>query len=131
MITMKELLGNHSVDELTRDQLLNMKTLLDRVNQLRSEWGKPITITSGFRNHEDMRRIYKSDVYPKLSKHLFGQACDMKDDGSLMAWLKEDDSARMKKFGLWGELGTNGWVHIQIVSMKSYNVKTDLRWFKP
>ena len=131
MISMKELLGAHSLDELSQDQLMNLQTLLARVNQLRQEWGKPITITSGFRDHADMKRIYKSDVYPKLSKHLFGQACDMQDDGSLMKWLKENDSTRMKKFGLWGEQGTNGWVHVQIVSMRSYDKKTDLRWFNP
>lgn len=131
MITLKELLGSHSTSECTREQLINLYMMLDKVNRLRTDWGKPIIVTSGFRDVADMKRIYGGDKYPKLSKHLFGQACDFKDDGSLMAWLKENDSARMKKYGLWGELGTSGWVHVQIVSMGSYNKTTDLRWFNP
>lgn len=131
MITMKELLGSHSVTECTEEQLMNLKQLLDRVNLLRKEWGKPITITSGLRNEADMRRIYKSDNFPKKSKHLFGQACDMADNGELMAWLKENDSERMKRYNLWGENNTKGWVHVQIVPMGSYSPKTDVRWFNP
>lgn len=131
MITMKELLGSHSIAECTEDQLLNLKQLLDRVNLLRAEWGKPITVTSGLRNEADMKRIYKSDNFPKKSKHLFGQACDFADNGDLMSWLKENDSERMKRYNLWGENNTTGWVHVQIVPMGSYNSKTDKRWFNP
>jgi uncharacterized protein YcbK (DUF882 family) len=131
MITMKELLGDHNATECTQDQLINLKELLFRINRVRADWGKPMIVTSGLRNDADMERIYKSKNYPKKSRHLFGQACDIKDDGSLMSWLKEDNSARMKQYDLWGELGTNGWVHLQIVPMGSYDPKTDIRWFNP
>lgn len=131
MIVMKELLGLHSIDECTEEQESNLNILLERVNQLGKDWGKPLTVTSGLRNDADMERIYKSKKYPRMSKHLFGQACDLKDDGSLVSWLKENNSARMKQYKLWGEEGTNGWVHLQIVPMGSYNPRTDVRWFNP
>lgn len=131
MISMKELLGPHKLESCTPEQSKNLHVLLLKLNELRKDWGKPLTVTSGLRTHDDMRRIYKSDVYPKKSKHLFGQAVDFKDDGSLMSWLKENDSARMKKYGLWGENGTDGWCHLQIVPMASYKLKTDIRWFNP
>lgn len=132
MITLKELLGSHNITECSHDQLINLNELLVKINRLRADWGHPLTVTSGFRNLEDMRRIYKSDIFPKTSKHLSGLACDFSDpDGKLMAWLKENDSARMKQYGLWGELGTKGWVHVQSIPMGSYNPKTDLRWFEP
>lgn len=131
MISMKELMGAHNATECTEEQLLNLKELLLRVNRLRADWGKPLTVTSGLRSDADMERIYKSKKYPHFSKHLFGQACDLADDGSLMAWLKENNSERMKLYNLWGEEGTKGWVHVQIVPMGSYNPKTDLRWFNP
>lgn len=131
MILFEELLGKHKKEECTKEQLDNLEELLLRVNKLRFDWGKPLIVTSGFRDLEDMRRIYKSDVFPKKSKHLFGQACDLSDNGELMLWLKENDSARMKKYGLFGEEGTKGWVHVQIISYGSYNSTTDIRWFKP
>lgn len=131
MISMKELLGAHNINECNQEQIKNLNELLIKLNMLRFEYGKPLIVTSGLRTVEDMKRIYKSDVFPKKSKHLFGQACDFADDGSLMVWLKENDSARMKKFGLWGELGTKGWVHVQSVSMASYKKETDIHWFNP
>lgn len=131
MITMKELLGAHSINECTPEQKLYLDMLLERVNKLRKDWGKPLVVTSGLRNAADMERIYKSKNYPKKSKHLFGQACDFKDDGSLYKWLMENDGERLKQYNLWMELGTKGWVHVQIVPMASYNPKTDVRWFNP
>lgn len=132
MITMRELLGHHDLAKCTDEQKANLNELLKRVNELRKDWGQPLRITSGLRTDADMERIYKSKVYPKKSKHLFGQACDIYDpELKLNAWLKENDSARMKKYGLWGELTTTNWTHIQITPMGSYKVKTDIRWFKP
>lgn len=131
MITLEELLGRHNIDDCTVIQKTNLNNLLTKLNQLRTDWNKSMIITSGLRNDLDMKRIYGSDKYPHGSKHLLGQACDLKDDGSLMLWLKENNSERMKKYGLWGEEGTNGWVHVQSVSMGSYNKVTDIRWFIP
>jgi uncharacterized protein YcbK (DUF882 family) len=131
MISMEELLHGHNINDCSDEQRSNLETLQTRVNKLRSDWGKPLIVTSGLRDEADMKRIYKSDNFPKKSKHLFGQACDLADTGTLMSWLKENDSARMKEYDLWGELGTNGWVHLQIVPFGSYNKETDIRWFNP
>lgn len=131
MITMQELLGAHKLEDCTLEQIDNLKSLLARLNKLRADWGKPMIVTSGLRDEADMKRIYKSDNYPKRSKHLFGLAVDISDPNlELNAWLKENDSARMKLYGFWGELDTKNWTHLQIVPMGSYNPKTDLRWFK-
>lgn len=131
MITMRELLGNHDLANCTEEQKANLQELLKRINELRKDWGKPLRVTSGLRTEADMERIYKSKVYPKKSKHLFGQAVDIYDPQlKLNAWLKENDSARMKKYGFWGELTTTNWTHLQIVPMGSYKPKTDIRWFK-
>jgi len=131
MISMKELLGPHKLEDCTPEQVTNLTELLERINQLRTDYGKPLTVTSGLRTLEDMKRIYKSDVFPKKSNHLFGRAVDFADPSkALYNWLRENDSARMKQYNLWGELDTNGWVHVQIVPMSSYKKETDIRWFK-
>jgi len=132
MITMKELLGAHDIKECNDVQRVNLVILLDRLNKLRKDWGKPMTITSGLRNDEDMKRIYKSDNYPKKSKHLFGQAADISDPKlELYNWLIADDCKKLKEHGFWMESGTTNWVHLQIIPMGSYNPKTDVRVFKP
>ena len=132
MITMRELLGSHNLAGCTDEQKANLADLLKRINELRKDWGQPLRITSGLRTEADMERIYKSKVYPKKSKHLFGQAVDIYDpELKLNAWLKENDSARMKQYGFWGELTTTNWTHLQIVPMSSYKAKTDVRWFNP
>jgi len=132
MFSMKELLKDKKIDDCTPEQKANLEDLLVRLNRLRADYGKPLTVTSGLRNDADMKRIYKSDNYPKKSKHLFGQAVDISDPKlELNAWLKENDSARMKQYGLWGELTTTNWTHLQSVPMASYDKKTDKRWFNP
>src|SRR5207245_1040711 len=132
MITLQEILGSHKIEDCTEEQKTNLSILLERVNKLRQDYGKPLTITSGLRDDADMKRIYKSDNYPKKSKHLFGQACDISDTNlELNTWLKENNSERMKQYSLWGELTTTNWTHLQIVPMGSYNPQTDIRWFNP
>jgi uncharacterized protein YcbK (DUF882 family) len=129
---MKELLGAHSQSECTDEQTVNLTILLDRLNKVRVAWGKPMTITSGLRNDADMERIYKSKKYPRMSKHLFGQAADISDPKlELYNWLIANDCAMLKKYNLWMEKGTTNWVHVQIVPMASYNLKTDIRVFNP
>lgn len=132
MISMKELLGQHTESECTSEQLANLYLLLASLNELRKGWGKPMTITSGLRNEADMERIYKSKVYPKKSKHLFGLAADISDPKlELYNWLIANDCAMLKKYKLWMEKGTSNWVHVQIVPMGSYNSSTDIRVFNP
>lgn len=97
----------------------NLATLLDKMNQVRSVWNKPMIVTSGLRSAADQERINPSA--PK-SKHLLGQACDISDpDGSLMKWVLAN-LQMMKDLGLYFEHfcwthpeGSGWWVHFQVV----------------
>jgi hypothetical protein len=122
MIELKEL--NSKAYPTTPEIDSNLQILLERVNKIRVEWGKPMKVTSGLRSQADQQRI--NPAAPK-SKHLLGQAVDIYDpDLSLTAWLKENGSQRLIDAQLWCEEGNRNWVHFQCVSSKSGN-----RWFLP
>lgn len=100
MIALKEL--NSSNFPTTPEIDSNLAILLERVNKIRSEWGKPMTVTSGLRSMEDHLRIYADkgitdpSKIPMKSKHLVGAAVDISDpDLEITAWLKENDSQRL------------------------------------
>lgn len=121
MITAKELNPKNYL--VTAEQAGNLADLLFKINIIRREWGKPMIVTSGLRSKEDQMRIN-----PKApnSKHLLGAAVDISDpDGSLYHWLTEH-TARLKQIGLYCELGTKGWCHIQVLPPASGNT-----WFLP
>lgn len=115
----------------------NLKELLKRINVVRTEWNRPMRVTSGLRSKEDHLRIYRNiaisknkpfdeSKVPMASKHLYGKACDILDpNGELMAWLKANPEV-LKDAGLWCEEGCLGWVHFQIEPPKSGK-----RWFLP
>lgn len=118
MISAKEL--NPHNYATTEEQAANLAVLLDKMNQIRVLYGKPMTITSGLRSEEDQERINPSA--PK-SKHLMGQACDVLDGtGDLKKWVKANVSA-LESIGLWCEdfASTPTWAHFQIVPPKSGN----------
>lgn len=111
--------------ETTPEQDANLAILLERINKVRDAYGKPMVISSGLRSAADQARINPSA--PK-SKHLLGQACDVRDrDKSLAKWIQENMSL-MEEIGLWFEDfdHTTTWVHAQIVPPRSGN-----RVFKP
>jgi uncharacterized protein YcbK (DUF882 family) len=104
--------------ETTSEQDANLATLLERINKVRDAWATPMVVTSGLRSQADQARINPSA--PK-SKHLTGQACDIRDtDGSLAKWI-QDNMLLMEEIGFWFEdfSHTNGWVHFQIVPPSS------------
>jgi hypothetical protein len=71
--------------------------------------------------------VFDESKVPMNSRHLYGQAVDIYDPGlKLTAWLKENDSQRLKNAELWCEEGNSDWVHFQIVPPKSGK-----RWFNP
>lgn len=129
MISLKEL--NPKNFPTTPEILENLTELLKHINLIRTAYGKPMSITSGLRDLEDHKRIYRQkgiaeDKIPMASKHLYGQACDVSDpQGELMAWCKNNEQELIKA-ELWCEEGTKGWVHFQIVPPKSGK-----RWFLP
>lgn len=132
MISMDELLGKTRLVDLSADVEKNLKNLLVCVNKVRVLWAKPMTVTSGFRNPDDHRRIYAAKgitddkKIPWKSKHLFGAAVDIADEGLLITkWLKANPKI-LEDAELWCEEGNKNWVHFQIFPPASGN-----RWFLP
>ena len=122
MVTLQEL-NPHKYDTSSEVDA-NLNVLLDKINKIRSAWGKPMIITSGLRSEADQQRINPSA--PK-SHHLTGEACDISDPQlELTSWLKGDGAQLAEEIGLWFEEGNKNWVHAQIVPPHSNN-----RWFLP
>lgn len=116
MITLQEL--NPRKHKLTPDQQANLELLCEKMNKIRTAYGKPMRVTSGVRSVEDQLRI--NPKAPK-SKHLLGLACDIADaDGKLWAWLM-DNLKLVEEAGLYLECksATPTWVHFQASPPKS------------
>lgn len=132
MITFNELLSGHSIHDVELAHQHNLQELLKRINIIRTAWGKPMTISSGYRFEQDHRRIYAkinkdretkglSPVsVPWGSQHLKGAAVDIYDpDGELMKWVKANEKL-LEQVGLWVEDDTSApRVHFQIFPPKS------------
>jgi hypothetical protein len=102
----------------TDEQAANLAVLLDRMNQLRAAYGKPMTVTSGLRSQADQAAINPSA--PK-SMHLRGAACDILDGtGDLKKWVAANVPL-LETIGLWCEdfKSTPTWAHFQVLSPKS------------
>lgn len=132
MITMSELIGKTRLTDVAADVEKNLKNLLVCVNKVRALWGKPMIVTSGFRTTEDHKRIYAAKgitddlKIPWRSKHLFGAAVDIADEGLVLTkWLKDNPKV-LEDAELWCEEGNKNWVHFQIFPPAS-----DKRWFLP
>jgi hypothetical protein len=147
MLSLEEIVGKEiAPDDLSAEKLAQEQDLLERVNKVRSKWGKPMTVTSGVRTWEHHTQIYKDKaaksqkpfedgVYdeskvPKLSPHLENvtdrAAVDTYDPNlELTAWLKADPSI-LEDAGLYCEEGNTNWVHFQ-----NHPPKSGKRWFLP
>lgn len=133
MISMEEILNHkYELDKQSDEIQKNLLELLEKVNKVRTQWGKPMIVTSGLRSMEDHLRIYKEKgitdpaKIPMKSKHLYGQAVDISDpDLELTKWLKDNPKV-LEDIGLWCEEGNKNWVHFQIVPPASGH-----RWFLP
>lgn len=131
MIIAKEL--NPKNFPVNEEQKANLEILLERMNQIRQLYGKPMVITSGLRSLDDHLRIYREmgvidqSKIPMKSKHLIGAACDVLDtDGSLMKWCRANVT-HLETIGLWIEDDSSvPRVHFQIQAPSSGN-----RFFKP
>jgi hypothetical protein len=111
---------------LTKEQENNLAVLFMRINKIRSIYGKPMVVTSGVRDIEDHKRIYRQKGVPDSkiplgSKHLKGQAVDISDPkGDLAAWCKANiDALEQNELWLEDPSVTAGWVHFQTVPPKS------------
>lgn len=135
MITMDELLNNkYKLEDQSDEIQKNLQDLLEKVNKVRSLYGKPMNVTSGLRSIEDHLRIYAAkgitdeSKIPMKSRHLSGQAVDVSDPHQqLQKWCLANVD-KLEEIGLWCESfdATVNWVHLQIVPPKSGN-----RFFKP
>lgn len=133
MISRQEILkGKILPDELEP----NLVELLVRINKVRDAFGRPMTVTSGFRSMEDHLRIYHDKgifdeaKIPMKSKHLYCQALDIYDPmGELNTWCKDNEKL-LVKIGLWLEVRQGNWQHFQIEKFKSYK-DGDTIWFNP
>jgi hypothetical protein len=100
----------------------NLAILLERMNELRAIWAKPMIITSGLRSEEQQAQLIKQGKSTaRVSLHMAGAAADCLDkDGSLGKWCLENE-ATLAKIGLWCEhpSATHGWLHCQIMPPKS------------
>lgn len=127
MISLKELLKDYSFSSLPKEHQDNIMTLLERINKIRSSYGKSMTVTSGYRSKEDQIRIYKAkgiiDIskIPMGSQHLQGGAVDISDPNQELQQWTLANVALLEQIGLWCEdfSATKNWVHYQIVAPKS------------
>lgn len=132
MVSMRELLQGHLISDVEIAHQHNLEELQKRINVIRTAWGKPMIVTSGYRTLYDHLRIY-SEInarrrkmklptlrVPAFSRHLSGQAVDISDpDGTLYEWCIEN-LPLLEETGLWiEEKDSEKRVHFQSVAPKS------------
>ena len=135
MIEFSELIKEYNLEDIPKDHQNNLLILLERLNQLRKIWAKPMIITSAYRSMEHhlaiyhKRGIYDKSKIPMQSRHLTGQACDIYDEHfSLTNFCKKDNSKLIISIGLWCEDDKSvPRLHVQTISPPN----SDHRWFKP
>jgi hypothetical protein len=90
----------------------NLDTLLVPMNQIRTIYGNPMIVNSGWRPPV----VNKACGGAPNSKHLQGLACDISDrDGSLWTWvLLHLDLMQELKIYLENKCYTATWVHFQL-----------------
>ena len=123
MITLKELNPHNYL--MTKEVEDNLHILLERINIIRTKWGRSMIITSGLRSNADQMRI---NPKAPLSRHCIGAACDVSDPNrELQIWIKANVST-LETVGLWCESfdATANWIHFQI-----YPPKSGKRFFNP
>lgn len=127
MIAFNELIKGNSIADIPIEHQHNLEELLKRINQIRTAYNIPMTVTSGYRSLQHHLEIYSRkgitdrSKIPMQSRHLYGQAVDIADaDGKLKAWVLQNVNL-LEDIGLWCEdfNATPTWCHFQIVSPKS------------
>lgn len=129
MIELRELL------KIPKEHWDNLNKLQKAVTKLREAYGKPLTVSSGYRTMQDHLRIYAEkgitdqNLIPMKSKHLIGLAVDLTaaDIKHFQKWIK-DNVKLAEELGLYFEdfSVTTTWVHCQLVAPASGS-----RFFKP
>lgn len=117
-ISMDEILkGRAKFEDLDKEIQENLLTLHERINVIRTAYGKPMRVNDGFRRSKDTPKNGA-----KKSKHLLGAAIDIDDDdkGTFWNWVK-NNLELFQEVGIWiedprwthGAVGT--WIHCQIL----------------
>lgn len=128
MITYKELLSGNLLSDVPIEHQQNLQELLKRINVVRVAYGKPMTVTSGYRDIQHHKDIYRKkgvpdNKIPMQSRHLYGMAVDISDPNQeLQAWCLSPAGLHiLETVGLWCEdfSATKNWAHFQIVPPKS------------
>jgi uncharacterized protein YcbK (DUF882 family) len=128
MISKEEILMGRDKEypkEYTKEVSDNIDKLLISLNKFRKAYGKPMSVSSGWRPAAINSKIANA---AKKSNHMVGLACDFKDaDGSLDAFCMANLKL-LEECGLYLEHpdATVGWCHLQCISPKSGN-----RVFRP
>lgn len=101
--------------EYTPEISSNIDKLLIPLNKIRELYGKPMSVSSGFRPPSLNAKVKGA---AKKSSHAVGLACDFKDlDGKLAEFLVDlDKKGVLKQLGLWLEnpAVTSSWCHLDI-----------------
>jgi hypothetical protein len=125
-ISMKEILMGKKLEDIPEEHQDNLQIVFERINKVRTKYGKPMTPSSVYRSLAEHLGIYKrkgitdKKLIPMKSKHLFGQAIDIADpSGDLYKWCVDNEKFLLE-VGLWLEKDTKGWVHFQIVKFGSW-----------
>lgn len=98
--------------EYTQEVSGNLDKLLIPLNKIRDAYGKPMSVSSGWRP----AAVNGSAGGASKSKHLVGLACDIVDsDGAVMKWVLQN-LQMMKDLGIYMEdfRWTPNWVHFQL-----------------
>ena len=104
--------GYPITEPLSKELEENIITLLEAVNKLRIQYGKPMYVTSGIRTTKHNAKIGGA----RKSSHVSCQAIDFADsDGALKAFATNDNNAMLMLCNLYMEspLDTPTWCHLQ------------------
>ena len=132
MITKEEILMNRiKYEDLTPEMKSNLDRLVVALNVVRTAYGKPMTVSSGYRSPEQNAALANS---AKRSLHMELKACDFKDaDGKLDQWCLEHQDL-LESAGLWQEnpANTGTWCHLDISTSRDTKKKREYkRVFNP
>jgi uncharacterized protein YcbK (DUF882 family) len=123
------LMGRIKEEELSDELKANLEKLTAALNGVRTAYGKPMIVSSGYRSPAKNASIGGA----KKSHHMSCKACDFKDtDGSLDTWCLMNQDL-LEKLGLWQEHpdATPGWVHLDIGERDTTKKREYKRVFKP
>lgn len=103
--------GRDKASPLSTDQEANLDELLTKMDTFRERYGKPLNVSSGYRDHITNKRVGGS----KRSSHLLCMAIDFSDKDGSLAKFCLDNLDLLETLGLYMESPsfTKGWVHLQ------------------